>query len=153
MSHLDEAKTTMTSQEGLIRALIALGFTRNQIEIHAKAKDIIGYHNTEDGKVGHVIIRRQHTKIPSDIGWEMKDGNYVGHIDAHNYSSWEGHRGSTVYDKKWSVNLVRNYNIETTKMHFEAKGLTARVVTDAKGRTQVRAYSPVKAKQPLRISI
>lgn len=153
MSHLDEAKTTMTEKEGLIRALVAQGFKRNQIEVHDKAVAIIGYHNTADGKVGHIIIRQKHTGIPSDIGWELKDGCYVGHMDAHDYSTWEKYKGAKVYDKKWTVGLVRQYNMETTKMTFEAKGLITRIVTDAKGRTQIRAIVPQKTAQPARIRI
>lgn len=151
MSHLDEMKTSMTNKEALITAIcMVMGLTRDQIEVHDKAQAIIGYHNTEDNKVGHIIVRKQHTKIPSDIGWEFKDGTYVGHLDAFDYGSY---RGRPVYDRKWSIGLIQRYNIETTKMTFASKGLVAREVKDAKGRIQLRAFAAKAKAEPLRVHI
>jgi len=135
MSHLDEAKTTMKDTEALVRALCStLSLNRNQIEIHEKAQPIIGYHGTEDRKVGNVIIRKQHSKIPSDVGWEMKDGVLVGHLDTFQYG------GSRInYGQAFQVKLTESYNFEKTKMIYEAKGLQVVVCRDSKNRLQLRA--------------
>lgn len=134
MSHLDEFKTKFTDKEALVRGLCRMGFARHQIECHTKAQAILGYHGTEDNKVGHVIIRKAHTDIPSDIGWELKDGTYVGHVDSYHYS------GRTIcYDQKWSMKLTESYNFELSKMTFEARGIKVQECKDSRGRLQLRA--------------
>jgi hypothetical protein len=145
MSHLDEFKTKFTDREALVKALCrTLGLTRNQIEVHTKAQTLIGYHGTEDNKVAHVIIRKTHARIPSDIGWEMKDGSYVGHVDDHDYrgSSWQSRGGglnAVHYNDTWKLKLTENYNFELSKMVFEAKGIKCVECKDNRGRLQLRA--------------
>jgi hypothetical protein len=149
MSHLDEFQTEMNDLEALIRGLCRMGFTRDQIQTYTKAQDIIGYHGTDDRKVGHVIIRKDHTRIPSDIGWEMKNGNYVGHVDAFDYtgSGWssriKGGQNNVIYDQRWHVQLLNNYNLEKSKMALQARGIPCTECKDARGRLQLRAIMKV----------
>lgn len=141
MSHLMPFKTTCSDQEALIRALIRMGFTREQIEIHEKAVRINGYHS-EDNKVGHIIIRKQHTTIPSDIGWELtKDGVYVGHIDSYHYhQGFSGMPCRTHYNTEWQQHLYTYYNIECTKMAHEKEGNPCEEIVEPNGEISVVAY-------------
>ena len=123
MSHLDEFKTTFKNKEAFVLALCrTLGLTKTQIEVYEKAQAIIGYHGTDDNKVGHIIIRKQYAKIPSDIGWEMKDGVLVGHVDNFDYSheNWlrqgGGHKIS--YGADFNLKLTEAYNFEVSKLAF-----------------------------------
>jgi hypothetical protein len=139
MSHLDEFETTMTDKEALLRALVRMGFTREHIEVNAKGRLINGYHATEDNKMGHIIINKQHSKIPSEIGWEEKDGCYVSHVDAYNYSNFNDYRGCPVYDHAWQMKLLEYYNLEKDKMTLSARGITCTETRDSKGRLQLIA--------------
>ena len=142
MSHLDEFQTEMTDQEALIKALCRMSFTRDQIEIHERAQAIIGYHGTDDHKVGHIVIRKQHSRIPSDIGWEKKNGNFVGHVDAFDYtgSVWRDRcKGGVIYNQAWNIQLLNNYNLEKSKMALQARGTPCKECKDARGRLQLRA--------------
>jgi hypothetical protein len=149
MSHLDEFQTEMTDQEALIKALCRMGFTRDQIEVHERAQTIIGYHGTEDRKVGHIIIRQAYSRIPSDIGWEKKNGNFVGHVDAFDYRGpgWrdrcKGGINNVIYDKTWNVQLLNNYNFEKSKMALEARGIKCTECKDSRGRLQLRAIMKI----------
>jgi hypothetical protein len=140
MSHLDEFKTQFKNIEAFVRALCRMGFERNQIEVNEKAKVIMGYHRAEDGKVGHVIIRQPHTMIPSDIGWEMKDGVLVSHVDQFDYNRVNQKTGQrVVYNAAFNVKLTEFYNLELTKMTYEARGLTVVECRDSKNRLQLKA--------------
>ena len=147
MSHLDEFKTSFKDKEAFIRGLVrTMNLACNQIEVYEKAQPIVGYHKMEDRKFGHVIVRREHTRIPSDIGWEMKDGVLVSHLDAFQYHN------SPCYDQKFILKLTENYNFELSKMAFESKGIKCTECRDAKGRLQLRAKF-AKAASRLKIHI
>jgi hypothetical protein len=124
----------MKDQESLIRALCDMGFRRDQIEVHETAQRIRGYHE-EDDKVGHVIIRRKNSKIPSDIGWERnKDGNYVAHVDAYQYCC-----ATTHYDDTWQQRLTVKYNYEVSKMALDAQGIAYSESRNSAGETVIEA--------------
>lgn len=150
MSHLNEFETEMDSQEALIRALVRMGFNKNRIEIHDQAVKINGYHQ-EDNFRGHIVIRKPHSGIPSDIGWEKKGGVYVSHLDGYNYTSWaqssEYRYVSRHYDQRFNVQLLNYYNLEKSKMELEAKGIPYTETTDAKGRLMLRAKFKVSNSQ------
>jgi len=128
MSHLNEMKTTMTDREMLVRGLIRhMHLKRQDIEVHDRAQRINGYHK-EDTFNGNVIVRRGKTGIPSDIGWELKNGNFVGHVDSFDYSGWTGTPGCTgiQLDDNWNMGLQQAYNQEVIKQGLTDKGYTIR---------------------------
>lgn len=123
MSHLNTMKTSITDKEMLIRSLMSrMGLKRNQIEVHDKATRIHGYHE-EDISWGHVIVRKENTGIPSDIGYELtKDGTYMGHLDSFNYASGWG--AKTCYNEQWGQSIQDTYNLEVCKQGLVDKGRT-----------------------------
>ena len=151
MSHLSEFETEFTDKQALIRALCRVGFTLDQIETFTIPRRIVGYHSDEV-KVGHIIIKKQNTGIPSDIGWEEKGGKFIYHGDDYNYGAL-GYGTNKRYDTAWQVNLLNYYNLEKSKMALEARGILCTECTDAKGRLQLRAKFKVKAKTTLRTSL
>jgi hypothetical protein len=135
MSHLNAMKTTMRDKEMLIRALCKhMKINRNQIEVHDKVTRIYGYHSEEIFQ-GNVIVRKEHTGIPSDIGWELKGDSFVGHVDAYDYQ-----RGK-VYDPAWSMGLQQVYNHEVMKQGLTNKGIAYTESTSKDG-YPVLAYHP-----------
>lgn len=144
MSHLNAFETEMTNQEALIRALIRMGINRNAIEVHTRAQPIVGYHGTEDAKVGHIIVRARAARIPSDIGWEKQGASYVSHVDEFDYTGtgWvDGGAGpgSPIYNKAWQTNLLNFYNMEQAKMGLEARGIAYTEDRDEQNRLRLRA--------------
>lgn len=156
MSHLDEFETEFTNKDMLIKALTRVGFTRDQIEVHDRAQVIVGYHGTEDGKVGHVIIRKKYSGIPSDIGWEFKNGKCISHVDDFDYRSWASNgksNGKALYDKAWTVGLLNYYNLETSKAAFESRGIQCIECKDSKGRLQLKAKFSKASDNKIKIHI
>jgi hypothetical protein len=125
MSHLNEMATQMADKEMLIRALVKhMHLNRQDIEVHDRAQRINGYHS-EDNFVGHVIVRKGKSGIPSDIGWEFKNGNFVGHVDSYNYSSWGPAQGCNgiILDEAWNTGLQDVYNQEVLRQGLTDKGI------------------------------
>jgi hypothetical protein len=85
----------ITDLETLIGALVACGYNRNVIEVHAEPVNLIDWvgHNTHylSGKASepdkaHVVIRRNHTGISAsnDIGFVRGlDGTYAAIVSEH----------------------------------------------------------------------
>jgi hypothetical protein len=127
MSHLNTMKTSMTDKEMLIRAICRhMGLNRKQIEVHDRAAVIHDYYK-ENNIHGNIIIRNGNSGIPSDIGWELRDGAFVGHIDAHNYGTKSG------YDTAWNMGLQQTYNQEVIKQGLKDRGVAFKESTTPDG--------------------
>lgn len=152
MSHLHEMKTAFEDIEAFISALVREGFKRNQIEQHAKAVRINGYH-AEDNFMGHIVIRKQHSGIPSDVGWEIRDGVLVAHVDAYDYSRCHWANATRKYDEAFRVKLVESYNIELAKKALNAKGVKF-TETTKDGKTKIIAKFKVpKTKSKIKVHL
>ena len=142
MSHLADLTTTIKDTGALIEALIQVGFKREQIEIHSTAVTMTGYHGIADNKKAHIIIRKQHTGIPSDIGFEMgADGFYHAHIDNYNYSPNFGgsHCRGGHYDDTWTQKVQTYYNVAVSEKALKAQGLKYEKSFDSAGRIVLKA--------------
>jgi hypothetical protein len=144
MSHLNAFTTEMSDKDALLKALTRMGIPRNCIEVHDRAQPIVGYHGTSDHKVGHIIVRRQHARIPSDIGWEKVGDKYLAHVDDFDYThtSWRNQGagpGSPIYNQAWNTELLNYYITEKKKAEMEAKGLTVIEERDELNRIRLRA--------------
>jgi hypothetical protein len=58
---------------------------------------------------------------------------------------------SDQYDQKWLDRLTMYYNIEKSKMEFNAKGIECIEAKDAKGRIQLRAKFPVRNNSKIQV--
>lgn len=157
MSHLNAFKTDMTDQDALVKALCRhMNITAGQVEVHTKAQPIIGYYGTEDRKVGHIIVRARNAHLPSDIGWELINGQYVAHVDDFDYtdSHWRSRGagpGSPICNAAWNMELMNYYIIEKKRAELEAKGLTVIETRDDQNRMQLRAKFTVKTASKLKV--
>lgn len=72
MSHFVECRPGFTDRAALVDALVAVGFERDQIEVHKQAVPLFGYQGDQRPQRAHVVIRRQHVgKAANDVGWEQ----------------------------------------------------------------------------------
>lgn len=149
MSHLAQYQTEYTNQEALVRALVRLGFQQEHIESHERPKLLNDYHNT-NSILAHVIIRKAHSGIPSDVGWELKAGVFVDHTDAYDYrsGSW---RATRIYDTNFQTQLKVAYNIEVHKLTLEQEGLNPVECKLPDGRTQIRCKFNTQQKNQQKI--
>jgi hypothetical protein len=85
MSHYVECRPHVKDRQALIDALVAVGFTRVQIEVHEQAVPLFGYRGDERPQKAHVVIRRQHVgTAANDVGWErLPDGTYRAWISEY----------------------------------------------------------------------
>jgi len=162
MSHLLDFKTCVTDRNALVRALERMGF-KNKVEVHDKAVLLSGHMIDTGRKLANVIVRKQYTGIPADLGFEEKvdaDGNttFVAHIDEYNYSgnacTWPYSRLSRMqYNKSWQDKLYTYYNVEKSKMELEAKGIDYTELKDDQGRLQIKATFKKELSDPGKLMV
>ena len=85
MSHYVECRPHFKDRQALMDALVAVGFTRAQIELHDEAIPLYGHRGDQRPQKAHVIIRRQHVgPAANDVGWErLPDGTYRAWISEY----------------------------------------------------------------------
>jgi len=85
MSHYVECNPGFKDQQALIDALVAVGFDRSQIEVHAETATLFGYQGDERPQRAHIVIRREHVgQAANDVGWErLSDGTYRAWISEY----------------------------------------------------------------------
>ena len=85
MSHYVECKPGFKDQQALIDALVAVGFDREQIEIHEESVPLYGYQGDERSQKAHIVIRREYVGPgANDVGWErLSDGTYRAWISEY----------------------------------------------------------------------
>ena len=126
MSHFMQSKTKISDPEAIVRALMKMGFTRNQIEVHTNNVGIQDYYKGTNQ--ASIVIRRQNTGIPSDIGFRKEaDGTYTGIYDEFNYG------GLGVFNKDWQKKFVQHANNETCKIALEKQQISFEEITDKNG--------------------
>ena len=123
MSHYSEFTTAIKDPECLVDALVGMGWTREQIEVHDTPVALVGYQSKVRAQKAHVVVRREHVGSASnDLGWEMgADGTFAAHISDFDKSK---------YNETWRSNLFEHYcqGIATKAL----KGLGCKVITRAK---------------------
>lgn len=138
MSHYNGFETTITDQEALVRALCRCSkresgkvFDKSMVEVHKDAVHLYGYHGDRREQTAHVIIRRNHVgSAANDIGFVKEDGKFQAIISDYD---------SGYYDQGWLTKLFTYYNVECSKMAYEAKGIEYTEDRDEAGRIRLRA--------------
>jgi len=113
MSHFSDIKTEIKNQAALVKALERLGL--KQVEVHTVPQTLQDFYKGQ--KQAHVIVRKEQTGIPSDIGFEKVNGFFVAHIDEYQY------QGRPCYNKEWQGKLTAYYGCELAKAELRSKGL------------------------------
>ena len=98
MSHYVECRPQFKDRQALLDALLAVGFTREQIEVHEEAVPLYGYRGDQRPQQAHVVIRREHVgTAANDVGWErLADGTYRAWVSEYD----SRHRFDTVMQNR-----------------------------------------------------
>lgn len=136
MSEYIKSKTKMKDRKALIEALVCMGLTEKQIEIHEKGAHLYGYQGDQRDEIAHVIIRRGNVGGSSnDIGFHReKDGTYTPVISAFDKNSggkFAKHTGG--YNTAWENDLKQKYAVCLGTRVAKQKGFT--VKTKVVGKT------------------
>jgi hypothetical protein len=120
MSHYAEVKVEFRDGPALVAALLRLGWTKEQIEVHQEAQHLYGYKGDKRAQKAHIIIRRQHVQVAAnDIGFERQaDGRYLAYIS--DFDRGDDNRG--MYGTAWQGKLKQAYGVEKAKAEAKKKG-------------------------------
>jgi hypothetical protein len=130
MSHLYRVKSKLNDSEALVAALVAIGFTPDQIEVHDEAEPLTNYYGRKEDRGNeqraHVIIRNRHCRQLSagqaDIGWIREaDGTYS--LVADNMQTGEHGPLGRAFQQR----LQQEHTLARTIRTVEARGMEARV--------------------------
>ncbi len=131
MSHYVDIVTIINDKDSLVKALIRMGFTEEQIEIFDIANKLNDWQGNPTEKLGHIIIRKEHIgNYHNDFGFEQTvEGNYIAHIDEANG-----------YGEEWQKKLFTYYNVERAKSEYDSMCLSYEETVDEEDRIVLRAY-------------
>jgi hypothetical protein len=131
MSEYVTCKTEFSDPELLIEALMAAGkWTRDQIEFHEEAQNLVGYERLERPQKGHIIIRKKDVgRSSNDIGFErMADGKFQSHVSDYD----QGRHG-----KSFQAKIKTEYGFRIIKRQQEARGRRVSRATSPSGKTRL----------------
>jgi len=132
MSEYHKQTTTFNDEECLVKALVDIGYSREQIEVHKDAVALVDYvgrqtHYTDsNGDKANVIIRRQHLgyRAGNDVGfkWNVETKSYDAMISEYDSSAahW-GAEGSRFKKLKTQYSEHRSMK-QAKKMGFRFLG-------------------------------
>jgi hypothetical protein len=115
MSHYNKIKTELRNKNSLIKALIKMGFTKEQIKVCDEAEHLEGYHGDKRPEVANIIIPRKYVgNASNDLGWVLtENGTYEAII-----SDYDKHK----YNEQWCHKMETHYGIEQAKEAFSQNG-------------------------------
>ena len=88
MSKYKVTQTVLREAKPLVAALQAVGYTKDQIEVHDEPQPLYGYRGDKRAEKAHVIIRRQHVGSASnDVGFVLgeKAKAIISDFDSHTH--------------------------------------------------------------------
>lgn len=112
MSEYSEHQTEYKDEKCLVEALIEMGWSKDEIEVHKEATNLYGYHGDKRADKANIIIRRKNIGSASnDIGFAKgANGKYEAIISAYDSRSGGKTAGKTGgYNKKWLGLLSGHY--------------------------------------------
>lgn len=128
MSEYVEAETQIRDCPTLVDALMAMGFTREEIEVHGDARPLNGYDQGQPRRA-QVIVRLAalHRAAPgksvyNDLGFEhAADGRFVAHLPGDHYG------------QAWLGRVQGQYAVRNETRYWKGIGYRVSQRTDAKG--------------------
>ena len=142
MSEYGSIQTKFKDRQCLVEALMEMGWTKEEIEVHDEAQHLYGYQGDKRSQKANIIIRRKHVGSASnDLGFEkQKDGTYKAVISEYDSSSGGRHAGHTGgHNKKWVTDLLVKYNERVVAKKCKKAGQTFKktVKTNDKGEREI----------------
>ena len=123
MSHFSKVVTKIKDKDSLVDALVAMGFSKDEIEVHDKPVKLNGY----EARLGNhheaeIVIRKKSLgKSYNDIGFRLKkDGTYEAAISDMTMRNKTASRNDftkdcTGFNKKWLEKLNQQYSVARIK--------------------------------------
>jgi hypothetical protein len=121
MSQYCECKPGFTQPDSVVKALIAIGYSLDQIEIHKESQNLYGYRGDKRPQRAHIIIRRKYIdSAANDVGFEIQsDGSIVALISQYD-------RGVKFNDTVLN-RLKQEYAVDVLQRTHGARGRTVEV--------------------------
>jgi hypothetical protein len=142
MSKYSENKTLFKDADCLVQALIDMGFTKDQIEVHKTGQHLFDYHgsktkylNGKDYDKAEIIIRQTH--INSHLsGGASNDFGFMKNADG-TYSAIISEYDSRYISQSWMGKLKTNYAERGIMKQAKKVGLRYVSTTSTNGKRQV----------------
>ena len=138
MSEFSKATTQFKDAESLIAALAAMGYPRENIEVHAEPQQLFDYRGrkttylSKDGDKANIIIRRKH------IGGLANDMGYVWDTALGSYGEIISQYDSTAhFPESWRNGLKVAYAENATIKKSKLMGARFSHKTNNNGKTQL----------------
>jgi hypothetical protein len=152
MSEYVTQRVGAATREGIVEALIDLGFPREVIEVHEVAVPLVGYQGDQRSTRAHVIVRRaavaSHMSVgaPNDAGWERRaDGTWRAHVSAYDQQWWSRGDvgGGQTREQRFAQSIALGEIVAQARRQGVRVSMTT--TTDPQGRRVVR----LRASDPL----
>lgn len=146
MSHSVDIECGLHDQEGIIRGLMRMGFTRNMIEVHEKPVLLDRYVGDTIERKAHIVIRKENLSrvlggsAYNDLGFTKNGEGYKAVVE-QTYG-FQAHHLSK---------LVVLHNVEVAKMALDAEGTPYKEEIDNRGRIQLRATFKAKTRNTIKL--
>lgn len=137
MSHYTTTDMQVKDMETFIDSLLACWkdangkqLTRENIEVHDKPQNLVGYMgDTRDQKANLIIRKNNVGGASNDIGFLVKDGVCTAFISEYD---------SSKYSNKWRKSVMQTYSQATVVKKAGLKRLKTETFTRADGKKVVR---------------
>lgn len=122
MSEYIEGNLSICDRDALVTALMAIGFAREEIEVHTEAQALCGFEGDTRELKAHVIIRRKYVGAYSnDIGFlRGADGRFSALISEYDRTA---HGSHGPYGPAWLQRLAQEHGIVQAKKLAKQKAL------------------------------
>ena len=134
MSEYTKCEIEAKSRDEVVEALVLLGWTKEQIEVHESPVDLIAYNGAkrtdrETGQAikGNLIIRRQHVgESSNDLGLRQQaDGSWVLYESGFDVGALQGRLGFPL-----KVGFKQALGIAKTKKEAKKQGFRIKNMPD-----------------------
>jgi hypothetical protein len=124
VSHFTHIAMEFKDQTSLVEALIEMGFTREQIEVHEKATNLFGYQGDKRTDLANIIIRRKYVGSASnDIGFvKGANGSFTAIISDFDRGSEIGGESRGKYGTAWQNRLKQTYGARHSERLLTSRG-------------------------------
>jgi hypothetical protein len=130
VSHYNKINVVFKDAECLVKALMSVGYSRDQIEVHKEPVALYGYHGEVRPEMAHVVIRRNNVGSASnDVGF------IVGEKSQAIISDYD--RGSHFTMQKLGL-VTQHYVKQFATVSFANKRMETEVLQDGTMRIKVR---------------
>lgn len=141
MSHYTKVKTKLRNQAALVKALMDMGFTKEQIQVHEQAVNLEGYAGDKRKDTAEIVIpRRAVGGAANDIGFKLQeDGTYgaiISQYDRGNRAADQKSQyaeGCNGYSEKWLKKLNQRYAYHNLKEEMTDLGFFIESEREEKG--------------------